>query len=436
MSEQESNRGKWMALLAAFLGWMFDGLEIGLFPLAGKPAMQELLHAAGPDADQLIGRWMGGIVASFLVGAALGGTVFGWLGDRIGRVRAMVFSVLTYSLFSGACVFVHSPLQLASLRCIASMGMGGEWALGVSLVSEIWPAKSRPLLSGLIGAAANVGFMIVGFVGLGVAKFVTGLGSALSFLPHAWVDALLRNNGWRMIFLVGAIPALLTFFIRIFVPESEKWKQASSSGPKPRVADIFASGLARNTLLGACLAGVALLGTWGAVQFLPAWALQFTKDPQKAAWTQIFSVVGASTIPIVVALLAQKFNRRAAYAGLCILSLASCLTLFLVFRKDPHFGFWFLLLATLVNGITAGFYGWLPLYLPELFPTRVRATGSGFSFNAGRIIAATGTFLASGGLMSLFGSYALMGSVMCSVYLLGLVVIFFCPETKGRPLPQ
>jgi MFS family permease len=436
MSEQEGTRGKWMALLAAFLGWMFDGLEIGLFPLAGKPAMQELLHAAGPDADQLIGRWMTAVVASFLLGAAFGGTVFGWLGDRIGRVRAMVFSVLTYSLFSGACVFVRSAEQLAVLRFIASMGMGGEWALGVSLVSEIWPAKSRPLLSGLIGAAANVGFMIVGFVGLGVSKFITGLGHGLSFLPPAWVDALLRNNGWRMIFLVGAIPALLTFFIRIFVPESEKWKHASVSSAKPRVADIFGEGLARHTVLGACLAGIALLGTWGAVQFLPAWALQFTKDPLKAAWTQIFSAVGACTIPIVVALLAQQFSRRAAYMGLCVLSLASCEVLYLFFRKDPHFGFAFLLLATLVNGITAGFYGWLPLYLPELFPTRVRATGAGFTFNAGRVIAAAGTFLASGGLLSLFGSYALMGSIMALVYLLGLVVIYFCPETKGKPLPE
>ena len=436
MSEQEGTKGKWMALLAAFLGWMFDGLEIGLFPLAGRPAMQELLHATGPQADHQIGQWMSAIVASFLLGAALGGTVFGWLGDRIGRVRAMVFSVLTYSLFSGACVFVQSPLQLASLRFIASMGMGGEWALGVSLVSEIWPAKSRPLLSGLIGAAANVGFMIVGFVGLGVSKFVAGLGSALSFLPHAWVDALLRNNGWRMIFLVGAIPALLTFFIRIFVPESEKWKAATANAVKPRVTDIFKGGLARQTLLGACLAGVALLGTWGAVQFIPAWASKFTQDPQKAAWTQIFSAVGASTIPIVVALLAQQFSRRAAYVGLCVLSLLACQALFLLFRTEPQFGFRFLLLATLVNGITAGFYGWLPLYLPELFPTRVRATGAGFTFNAGRIIAATGTFLASGGLLSLFGSYALMGSVMSLVYLLGLVVIFFCPETKGKPLPE
>ncbi|HEV3027825.1 MAG TPA: MFS transporter [Planctomycetota bacterium] len=436
MSEQENSKGKWMALLAAFLGWMFDGLEIGLFPLAGRPAMQELLHATGPQADQLIGQWMSGIVASFLLGAALGGTVFGWLGDRIGRVRAMIFSVLAYSLFSGACVFVQSPFQLAALRFIASMGMGGEWALGVSLVSEIWPARSRPLLSGLIGAAANVGFMIVGFVGLGVSKFITGLGSLLSFLPHSWVDALLRHDGWRMIFLVGAIPALLTFFIRMFVPESEKWKSATTSGPKPRVADIFAPGLARNTILGACLAGIALLGTWGAVQFLPAWASKFTNDPLKAAWTQIFSAVGACTIPVVVALLAQQFSRRTAYIGLCVLSLLSCEALYLLFRTEPHFGFLFLLLATLVNGITAGFYGWLPLYLPELFPTRVRATGAGFTFNAGRVIAATGTFLASGNLLKLFGSYATMGSIMCLVYLLGLVVIFFCPETTGKPLPE
>ncbi len=433
---EADTRGKWMALLAAFLGWMFDGLEIGLFPLAGRPAMQELLHATGADADQRIAQWMTGVVAAFLLGAAAGGTVFGWLGDRLGRVRAMVLSVLTYSLFSGFCVFVQSAWQLAILRFIASMGMGGEWALGVSLISEIWPGKNRPLLSGLIGAAANVGFMLVGFVGLGVSKFVGGLGKGLAFLPHPWVDALLRNNGWRMIFLVGSIPALLTFFIRIFVPESEKWKSAAANAPKTSVADIFQPGIRRSSLLGACLAGVALLGTWGAVQFLPSWAGKMTGDPLKQAWTQIFSAIGAITIPIVVALLAEKYSRRAAYAGLCIASLISCQILFLSFRKEFHFGFSFLLLATLVNGITAGFYGWLPLYLPELFPTRVRATGSGFAFNSGRVIAALGTSLASGNLLSIFGSYAVMGSIMSFIYLAGLGIIATCPETKGKPLPE
>ncbi|HZE95619.1 MAG TPA: MFS transporter [Planctomycetota bacterium] len=433
---EANTRGKWMALLAAFLGWMFDGLEIGLFPLAGRPAMTELIGAVGPDTDRLIGQWMSGVVAAFLLGAAVGGTVFGWLGDRVGRVRAMVFSVLTYSLFSGACAFVQSPVQLAALRFVASMGMGGEWALGVALVSEIWPAKNRPLLSGLIGAAANMGFMIVGFVGLGASRFVAGLGKALAFLPLTWTEMLLRNGGWRLIFLVGALPAVLTFVIRIFVPESEKWKAATRDGRKSSIIHIFEGEIAASTYLGACLAGVALLGTWGAVQFIPSWVQQFTGSQQKASWTLIFQAVGASTIPIVVALLAQKFNRRGTYAWLCIGSFVLCQALFLLYRKEPQFGFRFLLLATLVNGVTAGFYGWLPLYLPELFPTRIRATGAGFTFNAGRVIAATGTFLASGGLMSVFGSYALMGSIMCSVYLVGTIVVFFCPETKGKPLPE
>ncbi len=436
MNNEPDARGKWMALLAAFLGWMFDGLEIGLFPLAGRPALAELMQATGPGADKLIGMWMGYIVSAFLLGAAAGGVLFGWLGDRIGRVKAMVWSVLAYSLFSGACSFVQAPWQLAVLRFIASMGMGGEWALGVSLVSEIWPGKSRPLLSGLIGAAANVGFLLVGFIGLGVSKFVTGLGSGLStFLPQPWVDALLRNSGWRLIFLVGSVPALLTLFIRIFVPESEKWQHASKNAPKPRVADIFAPGLRKMTILGACLAGVALLGTWGAVQFLPAWVMSFTKDPQKAALTQIWASVGAIILPIVVALLAERFNRRWTYVTLCLSSLAICLLTFLPNRTNPQFGAGFLFMAMLVNGITAGFYGWLPLYLPELFPTRVRATGSGFTFNIGRVIAATGT-LASGGLLSIFGNYAVMGAVMCFIYLAGLAVIAFCPETKGKPLPE
>lgn len=438
------NKGKWMALVAAFLGWMFDGLEIGLFPLAGRPALRELLSGR-PEGD--VGLWFSGIIACFLIGAAAGGILFGWLGDRVGRVKAMVWSVLCYSIFSAFCCFVQAPWQLGVLRFIASLGMGGEWALGVSLVSEIWPAKSRPLLSGLIGAAANVGFLLVGFIGLGLGTFVTGLGSGLKVvLPDLWVEALLRNNGWRMLFLVGSVPALLTFFIRIFVPESEKWKSAAGSGPKPKVADIFASGLARTTILGACLAGVALMGTWGSVQWVPAWVGSMTIQPgapawvadmnnaQRVAWMQIFLAIGAITLAIVIPLLAQKFNRRMAYLGICALSLVICEVLFL---WKPEFGLHFLILATLANGISAGFYGWLPLYLPELFPTRIRATGSGFCFNIGRVIASVGA-LGGGALHKqvFAGDYAKMCSVVCLIYVAGLIVIWFCPETKGKPLPE
>ncbi len=415
-------KGRTMALVAAFLGWMFDGLEMGLFPLAGRPALKELMNAAGPDADKIIGPWFGGIIAAFLIGAAAGGVLFGWMGDRIGRVKAMVWSVATYSIFSGLCGFVTAPWQLGVLRFIASLGMGGEWALGVALISEIWPAKSRPLLAGLIGAAANVGFFLVGVVALTLHRY----DKILTDTFHA--------PAWRLLFIAGAAPALLTFVIRIFVPESEKWKAASSSGPKPRVADIFASGIARTTLLGACLAGVALVGTWASVQWIPPWTGQMTGNKHsEASWVQMFAAIGAVVLPLVVALLAQQFNRRIAYIGLCIGSIIVCELLFLL---KPPFGFTFLLLATLANGVTGSFYGWLPLYLPELFPTRIRATGSGFCFNIGRVFAAGGS-LVSGSLLRTFdGDYARMGSVICLVYLLGLVVIFFCPETKGRPLPE
>ena len=431
------SKGRSMALVAAFLGWMFDGLEIGMFPMAGRPALRELMAhhilASGGNVDETIGRWLAWITAAFLVGAAGGGILFGWLGDRIGRVKAMVWSVLFYSVFSGLCTFVHAPWQLFTLRFLASLGMGGEWALGVSLVMEIWPASSRPLLSGLIGAAANVGFLLVGFIALGVSKFIGGLGRALSFLPQGWTDALLRNDGWRMLFLVGALPAFLTFLIRIFVPESEKWKQASSTGAKPRIADIFAPGIRKYTLLGAGLAGVALLGTWGSVQFIPPWTRKFTGSQQLTAWTQIFAAVGAITFTIVVALLAQKFNRRKAYFGLCLASLMICEAIFLPHLKQaPTFGFVFLLLVTLANGISAGFYGWLPLYLPELFPTRVRATAQGVAFNFGRIAAGIGAV--SGAIAG--KDFAHIGVIVSMIYVVGMLLIWFAPETKGKPLPE
>ena len=153
--------GARMALLAAVLGWFFDGFEIGHFPVVARPALLSMLGAGG---EGQVGSWMGIITAWFLVGAAVGGVLFGWLGDRIGRVRAMALSILCYSVFSGAAWFAHVPWHLAAFRFIAALGMGGEWALGVALVMEVWPERSRPWLAGAIGAAANLGMVLVGVV--------------------------------------------------------------------------------------------------------------------------------------------------------------------------------------------------------------------------------------------------------------------------------
>jgi MFS family permease len=202
----ESNAGKWMALTAALLGWMFDGFEMGLFPLIGGPALNDLL---GPSSAAQATQWFGAIIAVFLVGAATGGVFFGWLGDRIGRVRAMALSIFTYAIFTGLCGFATEAWHIAALRFIASLGMGGEWSLGVALVNEIWPNKSRALLAGLIGAAANLGFLMVGLLSIGLHRFIGGVESLLLGIgmPTAMVERLLANSGWRFLMISGALPA-------------------------------------------------------------------------------------------------------------------------------------------------------------------------------------------------------------------------------------
>ena len=224
-SVETSGSGKWMVLLAAFLGWMFDGFEMGLFPLIGGPALKDLLGPSAPQGET--DRWFGAIIAVFLVGAATGGVLFGWLGDRFGRVCAMSLSIFTYAIFTGLCGFANEAWQIAALRFVASLGMGGEWSLGVALVNEIWPGKSRAFTAGLIGAAANVGFLLVAILSLVMVNFLSGIAAILAGLglSEDSIQHLLANSGWRFLMISGALPALLIFFIRLFVPESRKWEE-------------------------------------------------------------------------------------------------------------------------------------------------------------------------------------------------------------------
>jgi MFS family permease len=421
---------KWLALAAAVLGWMFDGLEMGLFPLVGRPALTEMLH--GGD----IGPWFGRIIAVFLVGAAFGGFSLGWLGDRIGRTRAMVWSVLAYSVFSGLGAIVTAPWQLAVFRFLAALGMGGQWALGVALVMEIFPSKSRPLMAGVIGASANIGFLLIAGLAIGLNSFIASLSTVLhAVLPASLATVLLQNGSWRLLMILSAFPALLTFLIRVFVPESEMWEKNSKKiNAKVGLGDLFRNGLAKPTLLGAALGAIALMGTWASVQWIPAWAGKLSAGvPNVSAKVQIASALGAIVFSLGFALIAEKVNRRITYFTLSLVSLISCAILF---RMNMSYGPGFLGWTFFVGGITAGFYGLLPLYLPELFPTRVRAMGSGVTFNAGRLIAA-GAAIYGGNLVRSFGGdIARMCSIVSLIYVLGMVIIWFCPETKGKPLPE
>ena len=403
-----------MVLLAAFLGWMFDGMEMGIFPLVARPALQEMQAAAGVVDEGFVQSWMGAITALFLVGAAAGGLVFGWLGDRIGRVRAMTLSILTYSVFAGFSYFAQTPQQLGALRALGALGMGGEWSLGVALVMECWPAERRPLMAALIGAAANLGYALIAVLGMRFA---------------------ITRDSWRWVMLVGATPALLTFVIRLFVPESERWIAATRRGPSQPVREIFGPVLRARTLLAIAFAGVALIVTWGIVQWLPLWADQMTHgtQPLVKAHTQFWQAIGASTGSFLAPLLGMRWNRRPVYFGLCTASLLVCGVLFHAFQNVSP-GFFAMVFFT--GLCTASFYGWLPQYLPELFPTRVRATGQGLAFNFGRILAAIGAWQ-MGALMNFFDkSYAKAGATISLVYLAGMALIWFAPETRGQPLPD
>jgi MFS family permease len=515
-------KGAAAALIAAFLGWLFDGFEMGLFPLIGKPALQDLLpHATA--AQQ--GQWFTIIIAIFLVGAATGGVLFGWLGDKLGRVKAMTLAIFTYAIFTGLCAFVESAWQFGALRFIASLGMGGEWALGVALVNEIWAGKNRAWIAGMIGAASNIGFLLTGVLSLylnasleTVSHWITWMG-----LSPENSEYLLQNRGWRFLAVSGAAPALINFFILIFVPESHKWEAEKKSGATShwatmdlmgvliaavaaigiiavwtpegfaRVGNVGAIpvtiiGLAvalwgylhpvrrymtraqaggsvqaaeravimRNLLLGAGLAAVALMGTWGSAQQAAKWASFLSPDGAKSniiEYVVIATALGAILVTILTPLVADKLGRRLTYFLLCILALGSALVFFQTNHSYTGGGMptWLIISAFLLGGLTASFYGFFPLYFPELFPTSVRATGQGFCFNFGRLIAAIGS-LQFVNLMTMFGSDKVLTlegdakrimqfqveanafSVLSCVYIIGMVIIWFAPETKGKAL--
>jgi MFS family permease len=410
--KQTLQKGVAMTLVAAFLGWLLDGVELGLFPVVARPALQNLL---GGGSEGEVGIWMGKITAAFLVGAALGGMAFGWLGDRIGRVKAMSWSVLCYSLFSAAGYFADAPWHLAVVRFVAALGMGGEWALGVALVMETWPDKMRPWLAASIGAASNIGMLLIGWV-------------ALLFPVTA--------ESWRWMFLVGAAPAVLTLFIRLFVPESEKWEASNKQAAQgeSKVLTVLRPPLVSKTVLGILLSSVALIGSWGSVQWIPSWADKLTGGtvPGAKASAHMISCFGATLGSFIGPVILAGLSRRLAYGILCSLSLGCSVWLF---RMPAEWGQLFLLKVGCIAFTTASFYGFFPLYFPELFPTRVRATGQGICYNAGRIIAAVGA-LGSGQLVAHFGGYAQMGAVITLVYVLGILLCFLAPETRGQPLPE
>jgi len=409
-----NSRARYIVLLTAFLGWYFAGIEMSLMPLAARTVAQDLLGSDFTEAAA--GKWLNYFNGALLLGAAIGGMIFGWVGDRAGRVRAMGLSILCYSGFTGAGYFIRTPEEMAALRFLAGLGVGGMWPCAVSLVSEFWSSVSRPMMAGILGSSANFGYVSVGVMG-------------------SWIHV--TPESWRWLMLVGAAPVLLGVFALLAVPESPAWLAARAAPtaqkrPAP-VAEVFRPPLLRLTLLGIVLGAIPLLGAWSSGKFLVPWAdsIVGASDPGFKARTQMWWGSGAVLGSLIGGQVANLLGRRRAYF---LISLGAFLINGGIYRfANPADG-GFLPMVFALGFVSTIFFGWLPLYLPELFPTRVRATGTGVSYNFGRFATAAGVFMA-GALMSAFGgNYAQVGAITSLVYGLGMIAIWFAPDTTGKGL--
>jgi MFS family permease len=409
-------RYQWLVLFVAWLGWVFDAMDATIYAIVLHPALHELLQSpAGPASAEQIG-WYGGIIFSiFLIGWAIGGITFGVLADRFGRTKTLIATILIYAVFTGLAALSQDWWHLAVYRFLTALGIGGEWAAGAAIVAETWPEGKRAKAAGMLQSAWAVGF----------------------FLAAAF-NLLLRGSSWRMLFLIGVAPAVVALLVRLWVKEPDRWTQAHEQEPAPLSA-IFSGDLKRATLVGSGLAFVAVFGLWGSTNWAPTLVRELPdlkgSDPPALAAAVSYAIMALNAGAIFGYLgfgpMADRFGRRPVFAFMCAGSLIMLPTTYLL--PSSYTGVLLLLpiLGFFNNGIFSGF----PIYLPELYPTRLRATGAGFCFNAGRIFASASPFL-TGWLVNTLGSFSQAASTVALIYLLGLAVLLFAPETKGKPLPQ
>jgi len=399
-------------LMAAFSGLVFDGVELGLMPVASLSVSQSLL--GDEYTTTLGGDWFARFTAALMLGAAVGGILLGGLGDRIGRARAMGLSILFYSAFAGLGAWVQTQEQMMILRFFVGLGVGGMWPNGVALVSECWPNTSRPLVSGILGAGINVGILL------------------LSQLTRIWP---MTADSWRWIFKLSALPALLGVIVLAALPESPRWQalRAGSKQSRQPLADLLRPPLLRFTLLGIVLSSIPLVGAWAGSKWMIPWAdsVAGATYPGYKATTQGWWALGATIGSFIGAQIAGALGRRRAYF---LISLGAGALTLAMFQGTAPLQPTFLPIVFAQGLVSTLFFGWLPLYLPELFPTSVRAIGTGVSMNTGRFATAAGVLAAGTLFVLLDGNYASVGAAVALVYSLGMVAIWFAPETADRTM--
>lgn len=425
-------RYQWLVLLAAWLGWGFDVFDSLLFNYVAPNAVPTLLGLpiGSPEAKQATLFWTGLLTSLLLLGWAAGGVLFGLVCDRIGRTRTLLITMLLYAVGTAACAFAPNIWWLLAFRLLGSLGIGGEWAAGAAMVAETVPESKRVEAGALLYTAAPMGLFLATYVNLQVAG-------------NWFVDDPERS--WRYVFLAGLLPAAVAFVVRLFLKEPERWQQLADRGTV-RISELFSPEVRRYTLSGFLMALVALLTWWSCNAFIPVVSSGLARTAAElrgldematlvlveqwktlaTSWFNLGGLIGTLlTIPA-----AKYLGRKPMFM---IYWAASAVALFATFGLDldPELR---LYLYFAIGLSVFGVFGSFTYYLPELFPTRLRGTGSGFCYNIGRVVAAVGPFLV--GSIAARGSSAAV-DVLFYVGFIPLAGLLFMPwvvETRGRVL--
>jgi MFS family permease len=426
-------RTQWKTLLAANLGWMFDGYETFALILTVGVALRQLLE---PAQYPQIPAYAGTIIAITLLGWGVGGIIGGVLADYLGRRRTMIYAILAYSLVTGLSALAWDWVSFACLRFLVGVAIGSEWSTGASITAEVWPDQARGKGAGLMQCGLGLGFFLASLVWL----FVGALG------PGAW----------RIMFVLGVLPALFVLWIRSGIPESEPWERtdASRKAASARLRmgaslgadeqaltrftlhELFVGQESRSRVVLVFLMSLTTtLAWWGISTWVPPYigsvaAKAGLPAQQWASYAGMTYNFGAVAGYASFGFLADAFGRKPVTLAYFALALALTPALFL-WTEDLRL----LLLVAAINGyFSLGQYSWMPVWLPELFPTRIRATAMAFTFNAPRFIAFLGPLFA-GLLIADLGGFGHAAMIVSSIYVLGLAAAPFLPETKGKPLP-
>jgi MFS family permease len=430
---QTLNATQWKTLLASNLGWVFDGFEAYALILTVGVALRQLLD---PSEFSRIPTYAGAIIATTLVGWAIGGMCAGVLADYIGRKRTMILAILTYSIMTGLSAFAWDWTSFAVMRFMVGLAIGSEWVTGTAMTAEFWPDHARGRGAGLFQCGFGIGFFLASFVWLFVGA--TGPGS------------------WRTMCLIGVLPALLTLWIRRAIPESPLWEtvnkgRRAANERKQRgnavsaedqaltrftLVELFAEPAMRwRTIIALLMATASSVGFWAISSWVPPYAGSVAAAaglpaPTWASYTGMTFTAGTIVGYVGFGFLADEFGRK----PITLLFFAVSLLLTPVLFLWASNMYALLVVAALLGCFASGQFTWMSTWLPELYPTRMRATGTGFIFNASRIPAALGVLIA-GQMIVYFGGYGNAAITIAMIYLLGLAAGPFLPETQGKALP-